>query len=393
MRNGIGMVKLNSALFCAALAAFTAVVTAFPRDTRTIENENRSFNRFPEITGERVFSGEFAGGIEPWISDRVGYRADFVGSSQVLARLRGTDALTGAYAPEFVPARVKDPLLIFDDRLMRIFSFDEALAARYADTLNEYRAALPESVRIFSILPPTQIEFMPERFRDISDSEQDAIIFVNAALPDGITAVNAYGEIADSADEYLYFRTDHHWTALGAYYAYIAFADAAGFAPKELSEYEISAIPGFLGYYYNMEPSETLRAQPDTIYCYEYKGALTTSPPLLSPPGEGEKATYSVFTGGDHPRLTISTSVKNGKTAVVVKDSFANAFIPWLAPHYENIVALDPRHFEGSALEVIGEYESVDLIFLDTAIISESAEYIDSLAAMLTREPDKQTKW
>ncbi|MDR1065011.1 MAG: hypothetical protein LBL25_01410 [Oscillospiraceae bacterium] len=388
------MLKLNAAMFCAALAAFTAIVTAFPRDTRTIENENRSFNRFPEITGEGVFSGEFAGGIEPWISDRVGRRADFVSASMELARLRGADALNGAYAPKFlsftraVPARVKDPLLVFDDRLMRIFSFDEALAARYADTVNAYRAALPESARIFSILPPTQIEFMPERFRDISDPEQDAIIFVNAALTDGITAVNAYGEIADSSEEYVYFRTDHHWTALGAYYAYIAFADAAGFAPKELSEYEISAIPGFLGYYYNMEPSETLRAQPDTIYCYEYKGALTTSPPLLSPPGEGEKATYGVFTGGDHPKLTIGTSVENGKTAVVVKDSYANAFIPWLAPHYESIVVLDPRHFEGSALEVIGEYESVDLIFLDTAIISESAEYIDALSSMLTRVTD-----
>ncbi|MDR1330082.1 MAG: hypothetical protein LBK23_10835 [Oscillospiraceae bacterium] len=376
------MVKLNSALFCAALAAFTAAVTAFPRDTRTIENENRSFNRFPEITDEKVFSGEFAGGIEPWISDRVGYRADFVAASMELAQLRGAD----------MPARAKDPLLIFDDRLVRIFSFDEALAVRYADTLNAYRAALPESARIFSILPPTQIEFMPERFRDISDSEQDAIIFVNAALTDGITAVNAYGEIADSSEEYLYFRTDHHWTALGAYYAYIAFADAAGFAPKELSEYEEIAIPGFLGYYYNMEPSETLRAQPDTIYCYEYKGALTTSPPLLSPPGEGEKATYGVFTGGDHPKLTIDTSVENGKTAVVIKDSYANAFIPWLAPHYESIVVLDPRHFEGSVPEVIGEYESVDLIFLDTAIISESAEYIDAMSSMLTRGTDKQTK-
>jgi hypothetical protein len=68
---------------------------------------------------------------------------------------------------------------------------------------------------------------------------------------------------------------------------------------------------------------------------------------------------------------------------VIIKDSFANAFIPWLAPHYENIIVIDPRHFDGSAIDVINEYESADLIFLDTALISEVSEYIEQLTAAL----------
>ncbi|MDR2421520.1 MAG: hypothetical protein LBD49_05420 [Oscillospiraceae bacterium] len=418
------MKKLNIAVFFAVLAMFAVSVTAFPRDGRTVENENRSFNEFPEINGERVLSGAFAAGVGPWLSDRVARRADFISASMAIAGSYGIDAPIPAAAappspeapdtsppsgtpssaqseapeptpfgrprpkpepepepePETKPSadpsrsdeprgagRVKGPIIVFEDRLVELFGFSKTLAARYADAINAYREALPESVRVFALMTPTQIEFMPEVYRDASDSEYEAITAVYGALAGGVTPVNAYGEIAKHTDEYLFFRTDHHWTAIGAYYAYRAFAEAAGFEAKGLSEYEEAAIPGFLGYLYNMAPSQSIREKPDTIYYYRYKGGLETSPALFYPPGKNGKSTYSVFIGGDHPRLTIKTSAGNGKTAVVIKDSFGNAFVPWLAPHYENIVVLDPRHFEGTVLEVISEYENVDLIFVNAA--------------------------
>jgi hypothetical protein len=262
------MKYVSAAVFCAVLLAFVVGVTVFPRDTRTVENENRSFNRLPELSVKGVLAGSFAEGVEPWISDRVVRRADFI--SVALAVSNGYGAPPPSYAqrqpgePEGF-GRVRDPLLVFDDRLMRIFSLNSHLAAEYVAVINEYRAALPENVRIFSLLPPTQIEFTPERYRDISDSERDAIAAVYKSLDDGVIPVDAYSEIAAHRDEYLYFRTDHHWTALGAYYAYRAFSAAAGFEPKALSEYEETAMPDFLGFYFNMEPSERLRAQPDPI--------------------------------------------------------------------------------------------------------------------------------
>jgi hypothetical protein len=275
--------------------------------------------------------------------------------------------------------RVKGPILVFDDRLVELFGYSKRSSERYAGVINGFREVLPESVRVFSLVVPTQIEFVPEVYREISDSELEAITTVYDALAEGVISVDAYSEIAKHTEEYLYFRTDHHWTALGAYYAYRAFADAAGFAPKELSEYEEIAIPGFLGYLYNRAPSQSLREKPDTIYCYRYKGELETSSKLLYLPGKNGAATYSVFLGGDHPKLTVTTSVKNGKTAVIIKDSFANAFIPWLAPHYENLVVLDPRHFEGSARDVISGYENVDLIFLDYAITTSFGDFITAI--------------
>ncbi|MDR2357650.1 MAG: hypothetical protein LBD92_06195 [Oscillospiraceae bacterium] len=432
------MKKLNAAVFCAVLALFMIIVTVFPPDGRTVERENRSLNSFPDISAGSVFSGKFAEGIEPWLSDRVARRTDFIDAAMAIAGGYGVPAPVPAESappaaptptpvpsaaptptptptpapsdtptltptptpvspsptPEPTPApsadpaysaqpegtgRVKGPILVFDDRLVEIFGFSRRLAERYAGVINGYREALPENVRVFSLVAPTQIEFVPEVYRDAFDSEKEAISVVYGALNEGVISVDAYGEIAEHTEEYLYFRTDHHWTALGAYYAYRAFAGAAGFTPKEISEYEEIAIPGFLGYLYNRAPSQSLREKPDTIYCYRYKGELETSSKLLYLPGAEGKATYSVFMGGDHPQLTVTTSVKNGKTAVIIKDSYANAFIPWLAPHYENIVVLDPRHFEGSALDVIGGYENVDLIFLDYAITTSFSDFITKI--------------
>ncbi|MDR0445836.1 MAG: hypothetical protein LBH17_02205, partial [Oscillospiraceae bacterium] len=411
------MKKVSAAVFCAVLLAFVVSVTVFPRDMRTIENENRSFNRLPELSVKSVFTGSFAEGIEPWISDRVVRRADFISVALAVSNGYGvpapvpstpaptptpiltpvptpvvpdsastaipptpTNAAPTPATPQPTPfgrprpkprperelqpstdpedsaqlgaGRVKGPMLVFDDRLVELFGYSKRAAERYAEVINEYREALPENVRVFSILVPTQIEFMPEPYSETSDSALDAINTVYEALAEGVTPVDAYSEIEAHRDEYIYFRTDHHWTALGAYYAYRAFSTAAGFEPKALSEYEETAIPGFLGYLYNMSPSQSIKEKPDTIFCYSYKGELETSPRLLYPPSGNGKALYSVFIGGDHPILRISTSVKNGKTAVVIKDSFANAFVPWLAPHYENIIVLDARHFDGSAVAV-----------------------------------------
>jgi hypothetical protein len=278
------------------------------------------------------------------------------------------------------PGNVKGPLLIFEDRLVELFGYSGRLIDKYSGAINGYREALGGHVRVFSLVTPTQIEFMPEKYKSVSNSEYDAIQRVKETLADGVVPVDAYSSIAAHATEYIYFRTDHHWTARGAYYAYLAFADAAGFTPKSLDEYEELEYPNFLGYLYSLAPSASLKSNPDTIYAYKYKGDLDTSQPLLRSPGEGGSSTYSIFLGGDKPHMAIETSVKNGRTAVIIKNSYGNAFIPWLAPHYENIVVLDPRSFTGSALDVINQHSDVDLIFCSYALTLSSENFIDQIA-------------
>ncbi|MDR0905589.1 MAG: hypothetical protein LBN00_05370 [Oscillospiraceae bacterium] len=367
--------KLNIAAFAVVCAAFALLVIAFPRDLRTIERENRNFNLL-EITVENVFGGGFDRDVEAYVSDRVGYRADFV---TLAARLRELSGL-----PAADHAKIVGSVLSADDGLAEIFAFDGAAAADYAAALNAYRAELGENVRVFSLIAPTRIEFMEPKYSRISDSELDAIRAVNAGLSDGITPVDAYSALAEHSDEYIYFRTDHHWTARGAYYAYRAFADAAGFVPLGLDDYSVGRLDGFLGYLYNFAPSAAVASSPDYIEYFTCNGALTTSPELLKLPAAGEKTEYRVFLGGDYDELTIETSVKNGKTAVVIKDSYANCLVPWLAPHYERLVLLDPRSFEGSALEKIREYgdADIDLLFVNYVFSTSFADFAQLIDEM-----------
>jgi hypothetical protein len=359
--------KLNIALFSAALLGLLLIVTVFPRDYRTIERENRALNVLPELTVSNVLGGSFGGQFESYVSDRVYRRADFVTASM---------AITGAYGVTSADgARVTGPHLELRDGIAEIFISDDVAAKRYADAINAYRAALPDTTRVFSVIAPTRIEFMEDRYKTVSDSEKETIDAINAQLDTGVTPVDAYAAIAEHISEYEYFRTDHHWTALGAYYAYTRFAQSAGITPVPLTDYESGSLSGFLGYLYNYAPSAGMRQNPDTITYYE-KSGVTATPPMLYPPSAEEKVIYGVFLGGDHPILELTTSTTNGRTAVVIKDSYANAFVPFLAPHYETIVIIDPRTFEGGALDEITSRGDADVIFVNYVFTTTFRDFI-----------------
>ena len=360
--------KINVFVFLAVLVCFVALVTLFPRDERTVERENRAFNRLPEVSVKNIFSGGFAGDFEPYLSDRVGYRASFVTLAKEMEYARGFGE---------IKVRISNDTLILQDRLMEIFKANEQAATHYADAIAAYREVLGGDVRVFSLLAPTQLEFVEARYKSVADSQRDTISGVYAQLEQyGVIPVDAYAAIEQHTDEYVYFRTDHHWTTLGAYYAYTAFADVAGFKPLPISDFEYNSATGFFGYLYNREP--TVGITPDTIEWYEYP-YIKTENAVFYPIQPNEKVTYGVFLGGDHDKYIIETDLGTGKTAVIIKDSYANAFIPWLVPHYDTIVVLDPREFEGSACEIVAEYESVDLIFVNYVLSTTFYDFIQMM--------------
>lgn len=101
---------------------------------------------------------------------------------------------------------------------------------------------------IYSLIAPTNSEFVELRkHAGITDSQNNATAYLNSKFNDGITAVNVYDVLNEHKEEYIYFRSDHHWTALGAYYAYTAFMKTKGEEPVPLEEYKTVEIDNFLG--------------------------------------------------------------------------------------------------------------------------------------------------
>ena len=141
-------------------------------------------------------------------------------------------------------------LALDEGRIMEIFKENPDARASYTATLNKIAGILPEGADMYLALIPTSIEFTDSPYRSLSDSEKATIDAIYQGLA-GITPVNVYDRLAENADSYMYFRTDHHWTQRGAYYGYEALMGAMGKMPIPLAEMEADKQSGFLGYLYN----------------------------------------------------------------------------------------------------------------------------------------------
>ena len=437
------MKKSNIVSFLIMLIILASIVTLAPADQSISERENRRVVPFPEMTLQTLLNGDFGRQFEVWLGDQVGFRSSFINASMSVTKVMGiappamksvimsydismetigispddsassemhfddniqsnivsssdigiaeesigindmSQITQKLYINPIGTGQLTESLLVFDDRIVELFYSNQSAIELYADVLNQYRDSLPINVRMFSIIVPTQIEFLPEIYQALCDSQIDAIEKSYALLSEGITSVNVSKHFSQHINEYLYFRTDHHWTALGAYYAYAAFAEVANLSCVPISEYTTSSYSDFLGYLYYKAPIESIKENPDTIDTFCYTGSLETTVPLLLSFFENEPVSYGVFLGGDHALLLVETSIENGKSAIIIKDSYANCFIPWLAPHYERLIVLDPRMYEGSVTMLINEYDEVDLIFLNYALILSYTTFIESMLKIL----------
>lgn len=288
---------------------------------------------------------------------------------------------------------INDGTIIYKDMAFTVFGGSEAMATYYADVISQYRRELPASVRVFDMVIPTPVAYyLPERNKSMTNDEKASIDFIYKSLDPRVITVDAYTSIGQHTDEYIYYRTDHHWTALGAYYAYTAFCQAAGFTPVPLEKMERRRIEGeLLGSMYNLTRDSRLAANPDYVDYYIMPGEFTATLTARGNPSKvqyvgspwAEYATgvngYAVFLHGDIPLERIDTSNKNGRRAVVIKESFGNAFAPFLFSHYEQVFVVDQRYFQTSLMDLVRENNITDVIFANNVYAANTRYHIDCI--------------
>ncbi len=317
-----------------------------------------------------------------------------------------TGSFTNAVGEDDVDITVGSTMII-GDRAMEIVSYGAGSSANYADAINQLAAALPANVRVFDLVTPNSGEFYsPADMHTGSHSQGDMIDLIYSKLGSRVTAVDAYDAFLPHLDEYLFFRTDHHWTALGAYYAYTAFCQAAGLTAPALSDMTQGQADGsFLGSLYTATSaypqSDALRNNPDTVYYYKpavstnmvfYETADMSQPydflGVISGVSDTDNK-YLCFLGGDHPITVIETGAQTGKTCLIIKESYGNAFTPFLTHNYSRVVALDPREFNGEGEESLKLAEFVerlgvdDVLFLNYPMSANSEAYLQHLLGLL----------
>jgi hypothetical protein len=280
-------------------------------------------------------------------------------------------------------------LLVQGDRVMQVFGGSRRAAAAFASIVNGYAAALP-GVRVWSVLAPTAISFHAPKGYD-SSGERVNIAQINAALSPGIRRVDVVSEMLQHADEYLYFRTDHHWTGRGAYYAYAAFCRSAGLAAVPIDSMPRKVNRGYLGSLWALTRVPAVASHPDEV---EVLSPVTkVSARVYGSPisGAGRPAawvlpnarSYGAYLGGDFPAMVATTSVKNGRKALVIKNSFGNAFATFLANNFEEVVVVDYRYFNASVADVVVERGITDVIISAGAFAANTSYHRNRIRKIL----------
>lgn len=278
-------------------------------------------------------------------------------------------------------------LYLNGDSAYELYYFSEKAVRAHASLLNTVQAMFPK-VKLSAMIVPNSFGVIldPKVQEKLASSGMDQAIAYSYSLMDKrVNTVNVFDALSAHKKEYIYFRTDHHWTQLGAYYGYQEYCKSMGYSTKPLSDYQKLDFPEFYGtFYFFMNRPESLKGHPDQVTAYQgsmntmqytdskgnlQEGKLINDASQMLP---GNK--YNCFMLGDHGYVEIhNEGAPRKKSILVLKDSYGNAFVPLLAQDYRDVYVVDYRHYQGNASSLIREKGIEEILFLNNIMgIGES---------------------
>ncbi|WP_097677443.1 DHHW family protein [Anaerosalibacter sp. Marseille-P3206] len=324
--------------------------------------ENRRLEQKPQFSMEKLFKGDYTSNFEKYISDQFPFRDFFIGVKSDCERMIGKKENNEVFL-------CKDGYLMEKFNEPEVEDFNKKLNA-----INSFAFSNPQT-NIYFMLVPNSVKVMEEKLPKFApvDNELDFIDKVKYSIDDSVDFVDVYGVLSNNKDDYIYYKTDHHWTTKGAYYAYRELGKYMGFEPYLEDDFKIKEVSdSFYGSLYSKGGFR--RLDPDSIQLYipkaentyevEYYDEGETSKSIYDMDNLNKKDKYTVFLNGNHPVLKISTNVNNGKTLLVIKDSYANSFIPFLTEHFSEIYMVDLRYYNEDLSDFMRDKNIEDVLLL-----------------------------
>lgn len=299
-----------------------------------------------------------------------------------------TASTTPAPVASNKPLNVVGGVLLHEGQALFMFGGTDKSAQGYANAVNTWvdLVAKPNNMQSVSVVvTPTSSHFyLPPAARARTTSEAQNLGAMKAALNSDVRFAEVISEMQDHTAEPMFFKSDHHWTGLGAYYAYRAWANVMGLTPLELSAFDKRSVAGVAGSFWSLTQAPELR-QADKVSDYYVPTTVTVKstqyvgPEQKTPaPHEffAEKSRgYIVFLGGDVPLLVGTTNAGTGRTALVVKNSYGNAFAPYLLPHFDKVVVVDYRYVFRNIQDIVKTFGVTDLVFVNATITANSGPH------------------
>jgi hypothetical protein len=291
-------------------------------------------------------------------------------------------------APQQKPLNVVGGVLLHDGQALFMFQGTDRGAQGYANAVNtwvEHVAKKRPGMTSTVVVTPTSSHFyLPPNARARTTSEEKNLAAMRNTLLPEVRFADVIKEMEGHQDQPLFYKSDHHWTGLGAYYAYRAWAIAVGVVPLELSDFDKRSVPGVAGSFWSLTQAPELRHADKESFYYvpktvTFDGTQFTGPQQKTPvpqPFFAEKSRgYIVFLGGDIPLLASNTNAGTGRTALVVKNSYGNAFAPYLLPHFDRVVVLDYRYVSRNIQDIVDSFGVTDLVFVNATITANSGAH------------------
>ncbi len=285
-------------------------------------------------------------------------------------------------------------VLLKGTRAMELYGNNFSAFEKYANTINRLKAAMPDKT-VYNMLIPTSVEFYsPDAYHVPKNKNQKIGINYAYGKLQNVLAINAYDSLYAHKDEYTYFRTDHHWTGLGAYYAYCEFAKIAGLVPADKQNLTYGKINGFVGSLSRYVGSNILKNNPDYLEYYMpstvcdatvYSNASMTGGIKVSVIASRVSSSnkYLAFLSGDHAMIRVTTSADTDRSIVVIKDSFGNAFIPWLCNNYKTIYVVDPRRVTMNLPQFVNEHGINEVLCVNYTFVPTNPSYMNGFNNLL----------
>lgn len=259
-------------------------------------------------------------------------------------------------------------VFIYGDSAYDYYGFSQKYSDAYINMVNALAEKIDGKAALYDVVVPTSIDIILDdnvRKKLSSSNQKDAILYMYSKMSSKVNKTYVYDVLREHRDEYLYFRTDHHWTALGAYYTYTTLAKQMGLVPNKLESFEKMEFSNFKGSFCTVTGSVALNNNPDTLIAYkpmatnrikytDRKGNVVDYNVITDVTNWQPVNRYSTFIGGDNPYTEINNPLlKDGSACLVVKESYGNAFVPFLVDHFENVYVIDYRYYKGTVSELV----------------------------------------
>lgn len=351
-------------LFCAMLAGCAVIYYIMPQKEYSVI-ENRSLETKPEWTPEDFLSGDYQEHYETYLNDQMFLRDSWVSLAAAMERFAGKREVNGVYIGK-------------DGYLLEKYSnsdFEDTQIEKNLSILSSFLNDAVESYgkeHVTCLMIPDKADAMPEKLPSHANASTEKDRYVTAELGRRLQnpeiLLDAGPVLRGHQDEYIYYRTDHHWTTLGAYYAYRAWADRTGHSAGQLRDYNRETVfTDFYGTTYNkahikvpMDSVELFRSQKEKgIQINEDNGEIVSNSFYFPDTAAEGFNRYNVFLSKNTAQIQITTKAGTNRSLLLVKDSFANCFVPFLAGDYDEILMVDCRYGKENVPDLLTEHDEI----------------------------------